>query len=55
MAKLVKTKTGFQVRHGTNNLLLGSVQGTGKQSKLKAMKMQRMIKKRSCGLKGQRC
>jgi len=55
MAKIVSTKSGFQIRHETNNLLLRSVSGRGDKSRAKAEKMRREIMKRNCGVKGQRC
>jgi len=55
MANMRKTKTGFQIVHGQTGKVLRTIQGTGKASRSKATKMRNEIKRRNCGVKGDRC
>ena len=50
-----RTNTGFQIVHGQTGKVLRTIRGTGKASKSRAMKMRNEIKRRNCGVTGDRC
>jgi hypothetical protein len=55
MAKLKKTSGGFQIVHGRTGKVLRTISGTGKESRNNAERIRKQIKRRNCGVKGDRC